>query len=304
MVLGGAKVGPFDTAQQFYGLGVATIPIRYQEKLPTLASWRPYQTQLPTPADLLTWFATPHNVGVVTGWQGLTVIDFDTYALYLRWLWWAAKQGRLTPANRVAKTAYRVSTSRGVHVYLWVTTPERNRKLPGLDIKAHGGYVLGEGSIHPTGAEYKALQPGMIIPTVATLNEVLPASLLLQSDQPQHVSVPSGGAGGLAPLDDPWTVLDQSITITGNLVDRIKARWRVTDFLSDTEQTSGDGRWLRCKCPLHDDADPSFWIDTRDQVCGCFAGCTAKPLDVINLYARLFGLDNRSAIFQLARILP
>jgi len=293
---------PLDTAQQFYSLGVATIPLQHREKKPLDGwSWRPYQTQLPTPSDLLNWFATPHNIGVVTGWRGLTVIDFDEHARYMIWQRWAAKQGRLSLANRVARTAYRVSTSRGVHVYVWTATPERNRKLPGIDIKARNGYVLGEGSIHPSGAPYKALQPGMIIPTVQTLSDILPPNLLIQTDHAPHVVTPTIPS---ASITDPWQMLDQGIAITGQLVERIKKHWSLTDFLSHTERTSADGRWLRCPCPLHDDADPSFWIDTRDQVCGCFAGCTSKPLDVINLYARLCGLNNREAIFQLARLLP
>ena len=205
----------------------------------------------------------------------------------------------LSLANRVARTAYRVSTSRGVHVYVWTATPERNRKLPGIDVKARNGYVLGEGSIHPSGAPYKALQPGMIIPTVQTLSDILPPNLLIQAEQPQHVVTPVISS---ASITDPWQMLDESITITTGLVDKIKRQLKLTDFLSDTERTSADGRWLRCRCPLHDDSDPSFWIDTRDQVCGCFAGCTSKPLDVVNLYARLYGLNNREAIFQLARI--
>lgn len=288
-----------DTALTFFAMGVAVIPIRYREKVPTLSSWRPYQTQLPSPAALVNWFSEPSNVGVITGWQGLTVLDFDKLSTYQQWLQWCGKQDKYSLAAKVAWAAYRVSTSRGVHVYLWVTTKERNRKLPGIDIKSHGGYVLGEGSIHPTGAPYRALLPGMIIPTVATLSDVLPPALLLQSDQAPNVAIPQTPA-----TNDPWQVLDQGITITTNLVDRIKQQWRITDFLSDTERTSTDGRWLRCRCPLHDDADPSFWIDTQRQIAGCFSGCTSKPLDVVNLYARLFGLSNRDAIFQLARMLP
>ena len=47
-----------------------------------------------------------------------------------------------------------------------------------------------------------------------------------------------------------------------------------------------------------------MWVDTARGICGCYAGCTPKPFDVIDLYARLHGLDNRDAIKQLARGLP
>lgn len=290
---------PLDTAQTFYALEVATIPVHYRKKEPALGSWRPYQTQLPSPPTILSWFSQPMNIGIVTGWQGLLVLDFDELNTYHRWQWWALRQGRFSLAARIAKTAYRVSTSRGIHVYLWVDTPERNRKLPGIDVKARNGYVLGEGSVHPSGALYQALTPGMIIPRVNTLSDVLPAPILLQSDQKPNVQ-PLHPPSILS--NDPWSYVDRTTPITTHLVDEIRAKLRITDLLGHTERTSSDGRWLRCQCPLHDDDDPSFWIDTKQGLCGCFAGCTPKPLDVINLYARLHGLSNREAIFALQKV--
>ena len=47
--------------------------------------------------------------------------------------------------------------------------------------------------------------------------------------------------------------------------------------------------------------NPSFWIDTTRQLCGCHAGCTPKPLDVIDLFARICSLGNDEAIRVLSR---
>jgi putative DNA primase/helicase len=63
--------------------------------------------------------------------------------------------------GRLPKTV-KVLTSRGFHLYYRL--PDGivvgNRKLaPGLDLKGDGGYVVGPGSVHPTGALYK-LQDG------------------------------------------------------------------------------------------------------------------------------------------------
>jgi hypothetical protein len=46
---------------------------------------------------------------------------------------------------------------------------------------------------------------------------------------------------------------------------------------------------------------PRFWVDTKLQICNCFKpSCKSpKPMDVINLYARLNGLDNDTAIADL-----
>jgi len=288
------------TAYQFGALGVAAIPVRPRDKKPALNAWRDYQKRLPTPAQLLSWFdgKNEQNVGVITGWQGLTVLDFDEIATYRKWLWWAQRQGRLTTAAHVAAAAYRVSTSRGVHVYIWLAEPERNRHLPGIDIKGRGGYVLGEGSIHPTGALYKALTPHMVIPHVGVLADVLPPALLMQQDQPDSVApLPQP----TKPAGDPWLTAANAAVVSSDLVARIKSTLRIQDLFANTEQTSGDGRWLRACCPLHDDRHPSFWIDTQLQIGGCFAGCTRKPLDVIDLFGRMYGLSNRDAIYELGR---
>jgi hypothetical protein len=42
-----------------------------------------------------------------------------------------------------------------------------------------------------------------------------------------------------------------------------------------------------------------MWVDTGRQICGCYAGCTPKPLDVIDLYARMQGITTKEAIHEL-----
>jgi len=100
---------------------------------------------------------------------------------------------------------------------------------------------------------------------------------------------------------DPWETADNAGEASESVINKIKRRYKITDFFINTEKTSTDGRWLITRCPLHDDHDPSMWIDTAQQLCGCYAGCTPKPLDVINLYARLNGLSNKDAIQIMLR---
>lgn len=294
-----ATITPMGTAMQFSALGISTIPVGIKSKTPALASWREYQDQLPTPSQIIMWFDHPGNIGVVTGWHNLTVLDFDDRKIYDKWLWWSRRQGRQSQAASVARTAYRVTTSRGVHVYVYTECPERNRHLSGIDIKGKGGYVLGAGSIHPTGATYQELLPTMIIPTVEALSSILPSSILLEAapvpSVPHTVTLPQS--------TDPWQTINDQQAPGIDLVDRIRQHWHVADMFAHTECTSHDGRWHRAKCPLHDDGDPSFWIDTQREIGGCFSGCTPKPVDVINLYARITGLTNRDAILTLARAL-
>jgi DNA primase len=89
-------------------------------------------------------------------------------------------------------------------------------------------------------------------------------------------------------------VLDMEVGVN---VEEVKRSHRIEDYINDITFT-GD-HWGVAKCPFHEDANPSFWVDTEKQLCGCFSGCTTVPLDVINLVARLNNLSNSDAIRQL-----
>lgn len=292
-----------ETAMKFYGLGVSVFPVVYGEKRPAVPHWTPYQRALPTPDELLRWFNRPANIGIVGGSRNLVIIDFDTQAGYLQWQRWATIQGGRT--RQVAQFGYQVQTKRGVHVYVTLPHTERCRTLPGterIDIKASGGYVLGEGSVHPDGPTYTSLKPGMAILHVPALSSVLPGALLQQlPDLPDFVRPPVPVPPPLLSVD-PWdaaTSPRQPDPSTG-LIARIKRRFSVRDFFPQATVSGGAGRWMTTRCPFHDDAKPSFWLDTERGLCGCFTGCTPKPLDVIDLYAWLYGLTNREAILALA----
>jgi hypothetical protein len=90
------------------------------------------------------------------------------------------------------------------------------------------------------------------------------------------------------------------------------AREEVTNL----KATMPDG-WYLGYCPFcqgttagkgNRPSERKFWIDTRPGrgICSCFRPkCRAqnpgsKPMDVINFYARLHGLSNREAIYELA----
>jgi len=284
--------------------GIGLIPVQYKDKRPDAKllpkddngqpTWQPFKTQLPSQDDLARWFITPHNYGVVTGWRGLLVLDFDDSNEYARWRMWAVKRGGL--ANFAATSAFQVQSSRGVHVYLRCETPGANRKIGKIDVKFRG-YVLGPGSIHPTGVEYKALKDAFILPLIATLSDVLPAEMLQHTELPQNINKP------MQLTSDPWKAAMEPPVILGNgVVDKIKKLFRVEELFTNLKSTSRDSRWQMTNCPFHDDKHPSFWLDTQQQICGCHAGCTVKPLDVIGLYARLYGMTNGEAIRVLAKM--
>lgn len=280
-----------DQASQFVNSGIAVIPIRYKDKRPEFsllpktldgkASWEPFKTTLPDTEQIRQWFVVPRNYGVVCGWNNLVVLDFDQIQEYNKWLLWTAKSGGLT--CYVGEYAFRVATARGVHVYIRLPHKEKNRKLPGIDIKGDG-YVLGPGSVHPSGAVYTPMRDVLNIPLVSALSDVLPVDLLIHTEQ----SAPAAA----------WTPRAAPPAPGVTLIEKIRKSFQIEDFFPGLKGTGKD--WFITLCPLHDDHNPSFWVNAQKQVCGCFAGCNDKPMDVVNLYARLHGLSNREAIFALA----
>lgn len=295
-----------DFARKFVEAGIAIIPLRYKDKRPDARflpkdntgqpSWEPYKKQLPSKQELTAWLAYKINYGVILGWNNLAVLDFDDTAAYGQWMLWTARQSGF--AEYVARNAFRVSSARGVHVYFRLANHEKkNRKLPGIDFKA-SGYVVGPGSTHPTGVEYRANRSDFVFPLVQALSDILPVALLA-ADIPSKSPAPTGQVPAPAPAN-PWQVVNRTGTYSGSLVTKIKKHYRIEDYLPDAVPTSADGRWLIARCPLHDDHNPSMWVDTKEQICGCFSGCTDKPLDVINLYSRIHGIDLVNTIYLLA----
>ena len=272
----------------FSTLGIAIIPLAPKTKKP-LVRWRDYQTRLPTEAELLRWFypGNSRNVAAVCGWRGLTVLDFDDAASYGAWIAWSAITGGV--ARRVASATYRVRTARGMHVYLLVGDTPRCGKVDepiSVDIKGIGGYVLIPPSVHPSGARYEAVDNSAPIMEIDTLTEVLPNA----PDPPKPRPAPTvqvAAASNLWPLTP---------------VEQIKESVPILSFFPDAQQTGS--HWYIARCPLHDDHDPSMWIDTSRGICGCYVGCTPKPLDVIDLYARLRGISIKAAIQDLRKEVP
>jgi hypothetical protein len=105
------------------------------------------------PKELAAYFAGfPRNVGIVCGPSRLVVVDedkpggFETYA---------ASIGQAIPAT------YTVQIGKGRHFYFGATDHPELGNAPGLpkeygcDVRGAGGYVVGIGSLHASGALYE-----------------------------------------------------------------------------------------------------------------------------------------------------
>jgi len=268
----------------FHQMGIAVIPVLPKSKKPAVGNWRQYQKRLPPDNLVQAWFRPGRetNAAVICGWRGLTVLDFDDATAYVAWQSWAVSEGGI--ARQVALETYRVKSSRGMHLYLFVDNTPRCEKSQYCDIKGKGGYVLIPPSVHPSGARYVAVEPFAPILKVSDLAEVIP--------DPPEPPVP--------PINPPTRVYQTSNLWPMTVIEQIKTSYSILDFFPTARPTGGNGRWYMTHCPFHDDRNESMRLDTQHNLAFCFAGCTPKPLDVIALYARLNNLTNREAVKVLA----
>lgn len=279
MKLRGAALIP--VARRWYDAGCIPIPLLYRSKKPSIY-WRAWQTERPAWSEICQSFATRlyRGIGVLTGApsNNLVVLDFDTVLAYARWK--AATGGLDT---------YTVCTGRGFHVYVRLTHPPLHTlSMEGGEVKA-SGYVVAPPSTHPSGAEYRQYTSTTSVVEARNLSAIGISPIVVEKPRREaHSSSrePSSGRG---------------------LIDEIKRTYPLTTFLSlHTElwPSDNEGRFLMAVCPFHNDHNPSLWVNTELQICGCFSPhCPAhgRAVDVINAYGLLTGIQNGEAVFDLAR---
>lgn len=125
----------------------SVIPLRQRDKRPAIGSWGEYQRHCPSRELVNGWATRGFNVGIVTGRVSeLLVLDLDSH-------------GALMEAERLGLPDTVVaSTAKGRHCYFHHPGGKvKNRAglFPGADIRADGGFVVGPGSIHPSGKPYE-----------------------------------------------------------------------------------------------------------------------------------------------------
>lgn len=288
-------VSILDNARAWIAAGFSVIPIGRRSKRPAFDAlkatgctdadgrpvWEMFKGRQASEWELRTWFGGPRrNLAVVTGYHGLTVIDFDTLDAYEAWRSWASMTGGR--AAEIAAGTYRVASARGMHVYLTVEEPVTSYKIGGIiDVKGQWGYVLVPPSMHPSGYAYRSC--GGMIMQVEHLADVFPLV-------PQPIKAPTSPE---IPTD-PWEAASRAVLCSNESLLIAKQRVRLVDLVRVTSEDRG-GSWALC--PLHRDTQPSLRL-YRDGHWHCF-GCGAHG-DVIDLYAALQHLTIREAIAELA----
>ena len=292
-------------AKRFLELGIAVIPLRHRGKEPEAGlmggTWERYKTELPTEYDLSRWLASDWlNYGVVAGECnseiGLTVLDFDDMQAFAMWSDYFSV---LLKHDVFADLPFMVKSNRGVHVYVRMAREGlSNQKRLGVDFKVHG-YVVGPESTHPSGAQYVPMSEKINLPVVFSLETILPSELFPHVVPVAHTS--PIGTFEWATVDTPQD-FDPFAVASGHedIISKVKRMVRIEDLFPDKVPTSADRRWWSACCPFHDDDRPSFWIDARRQLCGCQV-CGMKPMDAINLYARMKNIPESQAVSALGK---
>ena len=278
-----------DYIQRFLALGISVMPLYHRSKEPILPTWREFQSRLPDTEYLAQWFPTDwNNYAVICGWCNLVVIDFDCIDYYKIW----------TLVNPdLSDAAFKVRTRQGMHVYLRTSAPAGNDKRisvkAGIDIQAQGKYVVGPLCTHRSGHVYAPIGE-MIFPVVSSIEEILPLHLF-----PRVASERIEFKGTPIALDNHTEYPDAFAFASMDLISKVKASVRIESLYAGVQRSSADGRWLKALCPFHDDKKQSAWIDTLEQYAGCQV-CAMKRMDVINVYARMHGINNSAAVTAMA----
>jgi len=196
-----------DQVKEYVDLGWSVLPLQPKgkeplaEALPTIdghASWKPYQTQAASTGDILSWFAdyspemggTGLNVGLVTGYGSLYVLDFDRQEI---------------PRSFQTSGTTTVKTGRGWHQYYVGPPglPSANLTSEGMpyEFKGCGSYIVAPVSTHSTGVMYDFVCPTSCIKNLPeeTLRTLEPR------EQLPHGRPLSLRTGGRACLDQIWS---------------------------------------------------------------------------------------------------
>jgi len=271
-----------DTALEWRELGVATIPIRAGSKAPALVSWKPFQTELPSEAELGTWFQSGrYGLAVITGWQGLAVLDWDDMDAYRTW-----EEGLNHDQQFALDWTHRVHTGRGLHLYY--TCQEHTQSTPGIgwDVKASGGYVLAPPSLHPSGHQYVSYSsPDRIL-------QIKSIWWLLGIEKPTR-PVFAATAETLDPFDIAYATTETDGD--GHTFEDIKATHSIAAMLG--LPLSSRVQKMRCPLPGHADEHSSFALypDGHGHCFGCgFHG------DVVDFWASMHGVPLIEAMRALA----
>lgn len=143
-------------ALHYASLGLAVFPLQEKEKKPLPGGHGCKDATTEAGRVAAWWDRLPNaNIGIATG-DGLLVVDLDRKAdadgAQSLTDWENAHGKKLPHDTWIASTG-----SGGTHLFYRIAGQQKNRAnlLPGVDIRADGGYIVAPPSVHPNGGVYQ-----------------------------------------------------------------------------------------------------------------------------------------------------
>ena len=153
---------------RLYALGLSLFPLGHNSKRPDTRllpkdeegrpTWKPFQSERAPEDTIREWFGgnEQQNIGVALGRvSGVVVVDSDTSEAER----WCAEH--LPPTPMVTRTArgfhryYQLPTSEGGPLPAFITVSDTLK----IELRRDGQYVVGPGSVHPSGHVYTEVEP-------------------------------------------------------------------------------------------------------------------------------------------------
>lgn len=185
-------MNPLRHGLKYRAFGWCVIPVKFRQKTP-LIPWKTFQTRCSSEAEIQTWLRQfpQANIGIVTGEvSNLVVLDVD------------GEEGEQTLKKYTIPPTRAVKTARGVQYYFQhpgYLVHNFARKMPGLDLRGDGGFVVAPPSVHPSGHVYAWLNEGEIAPLPDWLVE-----LTRPKPEPRPVEIPQIH-------QTPWAIVQQEL---------------------------------------------------------------------------------------------
>jgi hypothetical protein len=218
------------------------------------------------PQQLAAWFTgPPRNIGIACGPSGLVVLDEDVPGDLARY---AGSVGATIPET------YTVTTGRGSHYYFRAPSGRVLGNQKGMlrdyrvDVRSAGGYVVGPGSLHTTGALYTVQVDVDPVPLPQWLLDALTRSPEATAER---------GAGGLAAVP--------AIIAAGSRHDvlmRYASSLRGRNFPQDEALVLMQSVWRRCEQPQ---GRPMGWPEAEGVLTDVYARYPANdPLPIATTF--------------------
>ena len=170
---------------QWRGLGSSPVPVRVDGSKAPDSTWKAYEQQAASVAEIDGWFGPKRGLGVVTGFGGVELLEFEREVEWVTWCRLMVSAGLADELRALCGGYLARSGGGGYHLIFRTETPEKNTVLAGvgkgddvlryLDPSEPGGFkrsrVLietrgvggvavvagGDPGVHPTGVPYRRI---------------------------------------------------------------------------------------------------------------------------------------------------